>query len=321
MAVHSVQITPDGTAHESRPGTLESSLQPPQSTTEQRSSVRAMDSSERSGRVVIKDGVTTFEQYGPMRATTALTAGDALDRGRDQTGYPQTRNQLTLDSIVDYHGETRVRELVAMKILEPDPAGGFRWSAQPDAQSSQTQQQQTEPTARLSDGAENFMSAAAERLGPTTMYATMLAVLEGREVRNIGEIASRLQKEPEAITQNIEKLKTEFTTVAQRGLGMDEQTWADFVETTWERHPNEMHDATVKFVDNGQLGPLRALAAKFTASGAAYDDDSLLSAEVPEGARVWRNPDTRQIMVSYKGRTNTLRGLIASGEARVSKRK
>jgi len=41
---------------------------------------------------------------------------------------------------------------------------------------------------------------------------------------------------------------------------------------------------------------------KFTSPGAADDDESLLNAELLAAARIYRDDQTRQIMVSYTGR-------------------
>jgi hypothetical protein len=77
------------------------------------------------------------------------------------------------------------------------------------------------------------MAFAADKLGFTTMHATTLALVEGREVKNIGEIASRLNKEPSQVAHNIERLKGEFTAQARIAFGMDEATFADFTEWAW----------------------------------------------------------------------------------------
>jgi hypothetical protein len=321
--VHSVQIR-NGEAVETTPGSLNASMNPPAGTTNAQPSVRAMDSSEQRGRVVIRNGEATFESHGPMRATTGETnSTDPLDLGRDGTwGNRIPRHELKPDSIIRLNGiEGDVRGFQAMGLIEKGADGLYRLAESKTQEAPQQTQQ--EPMVKLSDGAEGFMKFASDRLGYSTIYAATVGLIERGDVKNVEDIASRLNKEPEAVKHNIGRLQDEFEAQAKSALGFNDDQFEEFRSWCWSNNEtaNATREAILSQVDRGDLRGLKALGAKFTASGAAYDDDSLLSAEVPEGARVWRNPDTRQIMVSYKGRTNTLRGLIASGEARVSKRK
>ncbi len=208
-----------------------------------------------------------------------------------------------------------------MGLIERGPDGQYRIAEQ--KQQEAPKQDTPVQMEKISEAGEAFFSHAASKLGPTTTHALALAVIEGRDLKMSGELASKLHMEPAHFSRAIEKLTGEFQAQARTALDMDEQTFTDF--TSWALSNNEnanaVRDAILAQVDNGDLRGLRALGQRFTASSAAYDDESLLNAEVPAGARVYRDSITGKVMVSQNGQTSTLRQAIASGEARVSRRK
>jgi len=307
MTTFAVQIGSNGEAHETRPGTLDSAMQPPQSTTEPRQGVRAMDSSERSGRVTIgPNGEMEFTQHGPMRAQTGETnSTDPLELGRDGVwGNRIPRSELKPNSIVKIGGvEGDLAGFERLGLVEKGADGLYRLA---DAKQQEAQrQQQAEPMAKLSEGGERFFSEAASALGSTTMMAATLSLMEGRELKNAGELASRLRMEPAALSQNIERVTSELTSQARAALQMDESTFAAFTEHVWQHRPNEIRDAILRQVDNGDLRPLRALGAAFTKSGSAYSDEDILSAEFGSGITARRGDDGR-VMLNIPGRGTVL---------------
>src|SRR5206468_2979108 len=123
----------------------------------------------------------------------------------------------------------------------------------------------------------------------------VLAVIEGRELKMSGSHASTLHMEPAHFSRAVEKLTGEFQAQAKSALGLDDAGFAAFTEHVWQHHPNEIREAIMAQVDNGNMQPLRALGQKFAATGQQWDDDSLLDAEVPSGARVWRDSITGKV--------------------------
>src|SRR5262249_28849773 len=151
-------------------------------------------------------------------------------------------------------------------------AGGFKWAAQPEAQ-SQSQEQQAPAMDRLSDKAENAITAVSNNLGDSAMFGLVDAVIEGKETalaNMIPDFASRLHLEPDQMKRMVSGVTQEFVDQARRVLQMDPDTFQAFADDAWTKNPDAIHKAIVAQVQHGNLNPLRALGAAFTKTGAQF---------------------------------------------------
>jgi hypothetical protein len=262
------------------------------------------DHYEKEAITVQGDKVTrdTPSEYRPGQ-----DAGDSfLDNGRcGKIGRPLARHELKEDSIVKYGGsEGRINELLALGIVEPDPAGGFREKAQQDR--PKEQEQTAAPMEKLSNEGEAFISHSVANLGGASVYSLAQAVIEGKakaEEQMVAEAASRLGIEPHEMRGNVERLKSEMTTQAVRALskvGVAAEDFGAFTEWVHEHHPDGVREAMFKQFDNGDLRPLQALGRAYAQSGAAISPDEILRAQFGGGITARR--EGANVLLSIPGR-------------------
>jgi hypothetical protein len=226
------------------------------------------------------------EHEGVRRASDAPPApsADPFDSGMTQTGFRRARHQLTQDDLVMHQGvETRIRELLSLGLAEPDPAGGFKMKAQQP--SSQQEQQAKAPeftTEKLSAQGEAAIGSIVQTLGAENAVAILHHVSESNEIPNLGELASRMQTEPQVLSETIARVTNEMTTQARRVLGMDEDSYEQFSQWAYQHAPEERREAITRVFEYGDYRAAKALAARFRTEGASGWSDAEL-AEIPLG--------------------------------------
>jgi len=282
------------------------------------------DSNEGNGAVVFRNGEATFEQRGLARATpTTPASDDPLDNAIDGIWKsPIPRSALKGDSLIKIGGvEGDLAGFERLGLVEKGPDGQYRIAEAKPEQETQSEQQ-TEPMAKLSDKAENAITAVSNNLGDSAMFGLMDAVMEGKEhalATMLPDYASRLGLEPDQMQRMVSGVTKEFSEQARTALQMDPETFQAFADDAWSKNPGAIREAITAQVQHGNLGPLKQLGAKFTAGGAAYSDDDLLSADLGENVRVYRDSTSGKLMLSAKGQTMLAREAIKHGVVRVSR--
>ncbi len=258
---------------------------------------------------------------GDLAAST-----DPLDNGRSPSGRPQSRYELTLDSRVTYRGmEGRVREMVTMGLLAPNPAGGFQWASdahgrqpqsaqqsrqQPTQQQDVPENEQEPPPAvveeKLSDDTEAFIKVAVTKLGDNLPPAIAETIITGGDPESyVSDVAQRMGLEPEAVRGRLSSIREEFTEQARRASGFDAETYEQFSEwalSSPERRV-EAEEAMRRQVLFGDLKPLKKLAQEFGSTGQQWDDESVLNAEFGRGITASRDTRTGKVILSIHGQT------------------
>jgi hypothetical protein len=84
-----------------------------------------------------------------------------------------------------------------------------------------------------------------DRLGDSSVLAVVQQIATGKEVKNLGELASRLNTEPENLSRAIGSVTQELTQQARTARGFDAETFEDFSSWLWESRPSEAHDAVM----------------------------------------------------------------------------
>jgi hypothetical protein len=253
-------------------------------------------------RVNAHTGEVQYE--GVKRSSDAPQSTDPLDSAVDaRFQMPLGRNAIKGDSLVTINGiQATADSWVQSGHLVRGADGQYSIGA-PPSQQQPKEQQQAEPTARLSEAAENTMARALDTLGETTMQGFATAIMESKtevEERMVNDAASRFGIEPSQMRTAVERVKAEFVEQAQRAastVGVPAEEWDGFVEWAHANKPNEVREAMRGQVDNGRLGPLKALAQEYATSGAAFTNDELLATDTSgTGYRIFQHEDGRVIV-------------------------
>jgi hypothetical protein len=236
--------------------------------------------------------------------------GDPLDSGRSPQGAPLSRAELKEDSIVDYYGKTRVKELVSMGVLEPDKQhGGYKWTGRTGLekeraveQAVQQQQQQERRNAEgLGRDIEQTIGAAMQHLGETSVIGLYEATMRGSDVtQQLNEYASRMGLEPHEARAHFARVENAFIRQARQAAeyrgGVAAEDFDSFVSWALTHRPKEARQAYDRQFFHGDLAGIAALAKEFSASAAAFTDDEILNAEYPKGVRAFRSPEGRVLL-------------------------
>jgi hypothetical protein len=269
---------------------------------------------------VLANGEVQYE--GVKRSSDAQQSSDPLDTARDakfQMRVP--RNAIKSDTLIRINGvEAPASAWEESGHLVKDANGNYSIGTPPSQQDQPKEQQQAEPMARLSEAAENTMTRALDTLGETTMQGFATAIMEGKdavEERMVNDAASRFGIEPQQMRTAVERVKAEFVDQAQRAVssvGVPAEEWDGLVEWLHRERPNEVRDAMRAQVENGRLGPLKALAQEYATSGAAFSDADLLNTDTAgTGYRIFQSEDGRVIVdIPRKGQMEA-RAAIKAG--------
>jgi hypothetical protein len=278
------------------------------------------------------NGPTLQDDLIPVvhRADAADIVGTGDLHGQNAYGQTVPAWQLTPDCLVEHMGMvSKVRDLVTLGILRPDPArGGFQWTQEafPEGQQRNDQAQmgqpQEEPAQRevLSDRTEAFFTDVTSRVGVVPARALVETIITGRSVEPyISDYAKQLGVEPNEFRESIGTAQAELVEQARKAVGFDEATFEQFSEWAWAEKSKEVRDAILRQVEYGDLRAVKKLAKEFHSTARTYDESAVLNADFGQsGIRAYRD-ERGKVILSIPGHgTMPYQAAIRAGIVKVS---
>lgn len=268
----------------------------------------------------------SVKQHGPVsvQAGEAPASASPLDNARDGVWHsPVSKHAIKPDSIVTINGiEGDVAGFEKLGVIEKGPDGQYRMAEAKPQQ--QQQQEQAEPRESLPQEIEGTISKAVDILGQTATHALFIHASQGNDVAKLmPELAARTGMEPEQAQATYDKTVAAFVSQAQSvasKVGVSADAWDGFVEWAHANKPAETHKAQEDHFLYGRTGGISALAKEYAATGAQWDADAVLNAELGGGITTSRDGNGKVILNIPGHGTMPYQQAVSAGIIRISHR-